>query len=377
MVRTLTGWDVFTEALNRLRVLYEEGHRIVVAFSGGKDSTCVLELARIAAAETGRLPVEVVMRDEEIMLPGTFEYAERIYHEPDIDMHWVYANQPIINAFNRESPFWWVFDPLLEPEQWVRQPPPFAYKIPELNIEHLVTAEKFPAPEGKETINVMGLRVAESARRLLGLHSSGGYLTKRNRVGVRAARPIYDWNDTDVWRAIRDNKWDYNSAYDAMVRDGRSPSMMRIAPPTMSAAGVKDLELARKTWPRWFDRVCERIPGLRTAAMFGKRALMPERRLGETWEQTYQRECIDEAPEWIRERAIKLREDVLRRHARHSTQPFPDQTRCSVCGSLSWRYMAIHMYSGDAFALKLPLPPVEPEFFRPGSGRWGGTPSFG
>lgn len=377
MARTLTGWDVFTEAINRIKTHYEQGDRVIVAFSGGKDSTVCLELARIAARETGRLPVEVVMRDEEIMLPGTFEYCERIAADPEIDFHWVYACQPIINVFNREQPYWWVFDPLLPPEAWVRQPPEYAYRIPELDIQQLITATKFPAEPGANTVKVMGLRVSESARRLLGLHSSGGYLTRTDPHGVQSARPIYDWTDGDVWKAIRDGKWDYNTAYNAMARTGRAPSMMRIAPPTMSVAGIKDLELARITWPSWFDRICQRLPGLRTAAQYGRRAVTPTRRYGETWEQCYQRACIDEAPAWIAERAARLRDMKVAYHARHSTQPLPETQRCSICGSLSWRYLAIHMYGGDPFSLRFgELPYVDPDYFRPGSGKWAGTPSF-
>ena len=67
-----TGASVFDAAIDRMLVLYEEGHRVIVSFSGGKDSGICLEICRIAATIANRLPVEVAMRDEEIMLPGTF-----------------------------------------------------------------------------------------------------------------------------------------------------------------------------------------------------------------------------------------------------------------------------------------------------------------
>ena len=67
------GVDVFTAGLNRLIELYEQGDRIMVCMSGGKDSTICAELAIMAATITKRLPVEIIMRDEEIMFPGTFE----------------------------------------------------------------------------------------------------------------------------------------------------------------------------------------------------------------------------------------------------------------------------------------------------------------
>ena len=115
MPRRKTGLNVFDQAIDRMVEVYEQGHRVVVSFSAGKDSGVAMEICAIAAALTNRLPVEVIMRDEEIMFPGTFEYAERVAARPDIDFHWIYARQPIINVFNRENPYWWVFDPLLDP----------------------------------------------------------------------------------------------------------------------------------------------------------------------------------------------------------------------------------------------------------------------
>jgi predicted phosphoadenosine phosphosulfate sulfurtransferase len=98
------GSTVFDAALERLIALYDEGHRLVISFSGGKDSTCVLNIAILAARATGRLPVEVILRDEEIIFPGTYEYAERVAQRPEVSFNWVYANQPIINVFNRANP---------------------------------------------------------------------------------------------------------------------------------------------------------------------------------------------------------------------------------------------------------------------------------
>jgi len=46
--------------------VYEAGHHVVVSFSAGKDSGVCLEVCLLAAKETGNLPLDVVMRDEEI-----------------------------------------------------------------------------------------------------------------------------------------------------------------------------------------------------------------------------------------------------------------------------------------------------------------------
>ncbi|MCE5270833.1 hypothetical protein LLH00_06065 [bacterium] len=379
MPRRYEKKNVFDAAIDRMTELYEEGHRIVVSFSAGKDSGVCLEICLIAANLTGRLPVEVVMRDEEIMFPGTFEYAERVAARPDVSFHWLIANQPVVNVFNREMPYFWTFDPLLDPEQWVRRPPEYAQYIPEKYIQGICYPGRFPPPEGKDLFCVIGLRAAESIQRSLGVFSSKGHLTNKDSWGTRRVRPIYDWSDGDVWKAIADNKWDYNHAYDTMNRLGVPRQNLRIAPPTLTAAGAETLNMAMRAWPKWFDKVNKRLPGVRTVAMYGRRALEPIRRMGETWEACFRRTCIEDAPAWIADRARQVMERHLKEHARHSTEPFPQNTACAKCGMLnSWKMMANVMYMGDPFSMKYDrLPPVEPEFFRPGSGTWGGgKPTF-
>lgn len=320
--RVPTAGDVFAEGVDRLKSLYAEGHRIVISFSAGKDSGVILELAIIAATETGRLPVEVVMRDEEIMYPGTYEYAERVASRSDvISFNWLIAGQPIVNVFNRADPFWWVFDDRLSSDQWVRTPPLTAIRIPEKNINGMTIPSRFPPAEGKMLIAVTGIRAQESITRRYSVFAAKGYLTKPNDYGVRLARPIYDWTDGDVWKAVRDGGWDYNSAYDTMYRLGVERSRLRIAPPTLNADAVASLAMAQRAWPQWFERVARRCPGVRLAASFGRRAVSPERRLHETWEATYGRECVDSAPAWIAERA-RTEEEEEKAQARRDTDVF-------------------------------------------------------
>lgn len=379
--RTYLGKSVFDAALDRLVEVYNEGHKVVCTFSGGKDSGVVLEMAILAARMTGNLPLDVVMRDEEVMFPGTFEYCERVAARPEVRFHWLIAHQPIINVFNRVSPYWWTFDQELDPEQWVRQPPSFAEEAGHHNIETIACPQRFPHAEGKMTIALMGLRAEESPNRNRGLHSSGGWITKRPTAwGQFYGRPIYDWSDSDVWRAIYTNHWDYNEAYNVMNRFGVTRKDLRIAPPTMTTAHVKHLAVAFKAWPRWADKVAERCQGTRSAAHYGMRAVQAQRRLNETWEQCYQRTCIDDAPEWIAKRALAIKKEALKRHARHSTTPFNDVKACYGChpNMGSWKRLTKVMYLGDPFSLKQDwIPQVDSDYFRPGSGKWGGTPAFG
>mgnify|MGYP001497270596 CR=1 FL=1 len=376
--REYLGQTVFDNSINRLRELYREGHRLVVSFSGGKDSGIILELCIIAATLENRLPVDAVMRDEEIMIPETYEYCERVYNRPEVNMKWLIAKQPVINCFDRENPYFWVFDDNC-PEKWVRQPPSFATYINEQSIFHMTIPERFPPAEGKDLYAVIGIRTQESKGRFYGLRSMKGHISKPREFGVRNVWPIYDWSDGDVWKAIAENKWDYNKAYDVLNRLGVPKNRLRIAPPTQSPAGADTLGIAANAYPMWFDKVSTRLNGVRAVAKFGKKAVSPIRKLGETWQETYHRECIEQAPKWIAERAIEARDSILATHKRHSAVPFPDVVPCYTCfGSMgSWKKMTEALYLGDPFAMKfIHLKVVEPEFFREGAGKWGGKPSF-
>lgn len=380
-MRSYNEKNVFDAALERLVKIYKEGHTIIVSFSGGKDSAVCVELAIMAAKITGRLPVNVIMRDEEIMFPGTFEYSERMAKREEVKFHWIYACQPIINIFNRKMPYYCVFDPLLNPEDWVRQPPDIAYKINELNIQKMVTKEKFPVEDGKKLISVTGITVYESLNRRMAIASSGGYMTMHKTEDTYLARPIYDWHSGDVWKAIKDNKWDYNVAYDVMARHGMARNKLRIAPPFMHSASILQLQVAAAAYPTWFNKVSKRLDGVRNGVYFGIKSIELIRHLHETWEDCFYRTCVDEAPEWIAERATILKEETVRRHGYHSREPFLQKGRCPSCGQISsWERLTKSIYSGDPFCSKIggstSVKPIEPEFFRSGAGKWGGRPTW-
>lgn len=373
--------NVLQAAGLRIRELFQAGHRLVFSVSGGIDSTVLMEVGIQVARELGCLPIDAIMRDEEIMFPGTFEYMERVAARPkEVTLHWVYANQPIINIFNRERPYWWVFDPLLPAAEWVRQPPPFAYKIPEIDIRALVSPLRFPAAPGKRLYTLTGLLAEESINRRRAIYSSQGHGTLHpNEFGSFYSRPLYDWKKADIWFAIKTLELDYNTAYDVMFQYGMARNEIRLAPPTMTPGSADSLKMASAAWPQWFEKVAIRCPGMRLGSQFGRAATKPIRRHNETWSQCFQRLCIEDAPKWISDRSQCVKELQLREHSHHSAAPFPEVKGCVRCGLLaSWKALTLAMYNGDPFCSKLgsgsagkKVGQVDPEFFRPGAGRWG------
>jgi predicted phosphoadenosine phosphosulfate sulfurtransferase len=66
--------NVYEAALDRVRFVYDECDDVIVAMSGGKDSTVVFRLASVVAKERGRLPIRVVWLDQEVEWAGTSDY---------------------------------------------------------------------------------------------------------------------------------------------------------------------------------------------------------------------------------------------------------------------------------------------------------------
>lgn len=388
-MKVYNSTNVWDKAVERAVKAYKDGHRIVVSFSAGKDSMAVLEVMIEAARITGNLPVEAWIHDEEIMYPGTYEYALRVAERKEVKMDWKMTGLPGLNVFNRESPYWWPFDDQLRPDQWMRQPPDWAIRVPYNDFYHVVNPQTYPPPAGKFLYVTMGVRATESRRRNTMIHVSGGALSGvsipgemgKGRELEKHFRPIYDWTTKDVWLACKEKGWDYNTAYDVMTRFGISRERQRIAPVAMTTHGIRLLQMASRAWPEWFDRLCVRLPGVRLAALYGKAALTPVRHRAETWEQAYQRLCIDEAPAWIAKRAEKYREVMLQRHSRHSTEPILEVAPCPSCtiGRGSWQAMTTNMYLGDPFLLNTDCDAIgflEPEDMRPGAGTINGKPTF-
>lgn len=334
--------DVWTAALDRVRHTYDVFDHVAVAFSGGKDSTCVLHATLEVAEELGRLPLRVIFWDEEAIPYETIEYVQRVADRDDVNLEWLALPVKHRNACSNASPFWYPWAPEDE-ELWCRPMPEQAItELPGFPIEPITARWSIPemnglvfGPEHGRSAMVMGIRAAESITRhqAVSRRTNENYMIRLTRNDTPTLRspvskvyPCYDWHTTDVWTAPAHFGWDYNRSYDRMEMVGISHSAQRVAPP-YGEEPMQKLWVFKTAFPDLWDRMCERVPGAATAARYADTELysfgeVPPKPADQTWEQHLHHlvslyddeargQAVHEVQRWIRQHYTKTDEPIL------------------------------------------------------------------
>ena len=171
----------------------------VVAFSGGKDSTVVLEKVRKINPD-----ILGVFCNTGVQHNSTYEYVKRVDN---------------IEWLKPETTFWKIVDIKGFPEMKGKSTMRMGYCCYHLKEKPM---KKFIKNEDIDFI-FTGLTMSESRQRMMFLKSWGnyGYVKSWN---CWKCHPISDWTEEDVWEFIKGNGYDYNKGYDrGMVRSGCQP----------------------------------------------------------------------------------------------------------------------------------------------------------
>ena len=285
--------NVFDAAIERLEYLYDEFDEVVVSFSGGKDSTTILNLALMVAEKKNKLPVTVMFIDQEAEWRAVIEYVRRVMADPRVNPHWLQIPIKLFNATSMDSPWLHCWS---DNEKWMREKEQISIKKNVYGTDrfHSVFPKYLKHHYPEKSIALLGgVRAEESPNRRAGLtvgqtykHITYGkvYDQKRNHYVFNF---IYDWTYKDIWKAIHNNGWDYCKIYDEFYRYGIHPIKMRVSNLHHETA-VDQLyylhEMEGDTW----NALTERLQGVNQTKHIAKKDMFAIKKLPfmfESWKE--------------------------------------------------------------------------------------------
>tara|TARA_R110000744_G_scaffold130687_1_gene238396 strand:+ start:2796 stop:3989 length:1194 start_codon:yes stop_codon:yes gene_type:complete len=267
-MKILLKQNVKDAAYERFERLFNDFENVVVGFSGGKDSTCVLNIALEVAKKLDRLPLSVLFIDQEAEWKGTVDYVSEVMHDKRVKPYWFQMPMVITNnasSYNRYSHCW----NEQKKDKWIHPKSELAITENKYGTDRFHDLfEKIFRVEfaDKRSCYVSGVRTEESPKRFVALTHAityqditwGKVLNKK--LDHYTFYPIYDWSYTDVWKYINENDFSYNKIYDEMYKNGVKVNDMRISNLHHETA-IQNLLLVQEIEPETWNRIVDRVDG--------------------------------------------------------------------------------------------------------------------
>ena len=231
--------NVYDEAIKRINYLFDEFDEVVIANSGGKDSTVIKELTLMVAEQRGRLPVKMLFIDQEVEYRMVIEYMRIAMKDKRVDPKWLQIPLKMPNSLSMYEPYHISWE---KGKEWMRPQEEISIKENVFGADswtsgvngvfNSILEHWFP---DKKACYVSGVRTEESPTRLAGLttgktykHITWGKILNK-KLDHYTFYPIWDWNLSDVWKYIFDNNFKYCKIYDELYRYGIPPHRMRVS----------------------------------------------------------------------------------------------------------------------------------------------------
>jgi predicted phosphoadenosine phosphosulfate sulfurtransferase len=274
-------------ARRRFRWLYSEFPNVFVDFSGGKDSTVMLQLAIEAATDLRRLPVDVVFIDQEAEWGAVIDYMRDVRADPRVRLHWLQVPIRLFNATSFDEDWLHCWEAGKE-DVWMRPRESDSIHVNAFGTDRFAKLfhgyVSFLHPN-EPAISLAGVRAEESPGRHLVLTTYETYKGETwgrkddPKRGHYSFYPIYDWTYTDVWKAIHEHAWPYTKVYDWQYQYGVPIREMRVSNLHHETA-VRTLFMLQELEPATWEALTRRLPGINAAGhlerdFYGPRQLPP------------------------------------------------------------------------------------------------------
>jgi predicted phosphoadenosine phosphosulfate sulfurtransferase len=317
--------NVVEAAKDRLKIAFNEFDNVLIAFSCGKDSGVMLNLAYDYAKENKMLhKLALYYQDYEAGYKYTHEYAERVFKNIDIERkYWLCLPHSAACSVSMYEPRWIPWDKEKK-SIWVRDMPKLDCVVNEDNVPYkfikgtkgfdarIQFAEWFSETYGKTAV-LIGLRADESLSRLAVFTSKNrSKMYKRYKFTKEVNNktfnfyPIYDFDTKDIWAANAKFDWDYNKIYDLYYQAGLTIDQMRVASP-FHQCGQNDLKLYRVIDPNNWGKMVGRVNGCNFGGIYGGTSGMGWKKITKpshfTWKQ-YAEFLIDTLPKNTKKKLV-------------------------------------------------------------------------
>ena len=289
-MRVYLPTTVVEEAYKRVERIFREFDTVIVDFSGGKDSTVILNIALEVAEALNRLPLPVLFIDQEAEWQATIDYVKGVMYDPRVKPIWLQVEFKLFNSGSPLEP-WLICWEKGKEDIWMREKDPIAIHEKTFKEDRFknmfdgVLKSLFPH---KAVAQLGGVRAEESPNRFLGLTSYTCYKDitwgRKNKTGY-TFYPIYDWSYTDVWKFIFEKGLKYNTIYNDFFRLGIPIKDMRVSSLSHETA-LRSAYIVQEVEPKTWERLQARLHGLNTVKHLGyklKDVRLPP--MFENWEE--------------------------------------------------------------------------------------------
>lgn len=297
--------NVLDASFERLEYAFNHFDNIYFSFSGGKDSSVMIQLAAIVARKLKK-KFDVLYIDLEAQYQATINHVEELQNDlSDVinEFYWIALPMSLRNASSIIQPKWICWDKDDE-HKWIRELPKssinednhnFDFFFKGMEFEQFIVefAEWYQNLHGLTGAGI-GIRSDESLNRFRTIVMENK--TKFNDINwttkvtdeVYNFYPIYDWETADIWGAVSQLNLKFNYIYELMYKNGLSIHQQRLCQPY--GDDQRDgIDQFRYIEPETWELVLNRVQGVNFANIYARTSLLgnikSEKPESMSWEQ--------------------------------------------------------------------------------------------